>query len=312
MLKRVDYVGAKLEANSFSAPRATECTVSRETNNSRALDAMMNYGLYMKIVIQTLFNRSSVSINDEINASLLTHLELRSILIFKLVSKKLFRISLNIKIKEIPLRSAASSPAIDRNCNALTRPARPIKITKEMINALPLSYYDGPIEVISSLSNAKKVIDILAEESILGFDTETRPAFKKGEHYKPSLIQLASKDKVFIFQLHSMNMEPFKVLFENAKITKVGVGVGGDIKGLKELGSFHAAGFLEISRHKNCKVVQNKGLQSLAAFFLEVRISKNVQLSNWAKRNLTPEQIRYAATDAWISRELHMKLEDKG
>lgn len=185
-----------------------------------------------------------------------------------------------------------------------------IKISKEMINHCPLYQYTGPTTLISTLPDAVGALNTLIEEPLLGFDTETRPAFKKGESYLPSLIQLATQNRAFIFQLHSIDITPFKPLFENPKIMKVGVGIHLDLMGLKKMGQFKPQGFVDVSQHANCKMIHNKGLQALAAYFLEVRISKKQQLSNWANLNLTNPQIIYAATDAWISREVYLKLDN--
>lgn len=284
--------------------RNVENTV--ETNNPRTLNAIVNYDLFAEKVLQCLSQRYSINFTDTITSNFLFYLKPDDILTLKKVSKNLHLsyISCTTTINT-PLKSIDSNPSVKENYKY----NGPRNITKEMINKLPLYQYEGPtIEVISSLTNAQKAISILTNESILGFDTETRPAFKKGEHYPPSLIQIASKDRVYIFQLHSITLEPFKPLLENENIIKTGIGIKDDIIGLKRLGTFNPSGFIEISRLESCKMIKNKGLRALAAALFGVRISKNAQMSNWAKPNLTDAQIKYAATDAWISRQIYMKL----
>lgn len=185
----------------------------------------------------------------------------------------------------------------------------PKGITKEVINKLPLYRYEGAIKVISSMHDAANAIQELKKENILGFDIESQPSFKRGIIHPPALIQLASKDVVFIFQLHELkDMNIFSSLFENSTIYKAGVGINDDLLRLKRFGPFNESGFIEIAKITDQLVISNKGLRGLAAYLLGVRISKNMQLSNWGQKELTHAQITYAATDAWISREIYLKL----
>lgn len=185
----------------------------------------------------------------------------------------------------------------------------PKGIAKDMINKLPLYRYEGPVEVVSSPKDVARAVKILEKENLLGFDTESQPSFKRGVTHLPSLIQLAAKDIVFIFQLHLIGgMSLFAPLFESDQIIKAGVGINDDLVRLKKMESFNEAGFVEISRITDRLVISNKGLRGLAGYLLGVRISKNMQLSNWGQMELTHAQVVYAATDAWISREIYVKL----
>ena len=105
----------------------------------------------------------------------------------------------------------------------------PKKLKKDEINALPLKYYQGKIHLISSQDRSIEVCKNLINESVLGFDTETRPAFRKGEHYLPSLVQLAGENAVFIFQLEKTGMEPLKQILSNKNIIKCGVAINYDL-----------------------------------------------------------------------------------
>ena len=144
--------------------------------------------------------------------------------------------------------------------------------------------------------------------TILGFDTETRPSFKKGEHYPTSLVQLASESSVYLFRLKkARHVQALRPLFESEHIIKTGVAIHDDLKALQKLCPFTAAGFVEITQLTTKLGYQSKGLRALAALLLGGRISKAAQVSNWARRELEPKQITYAATDAWISRELYLQ-----
>lgn len=308
MQKVTSKVQQQTNLKNPSPLRNVEDTISSQVDSSRASDAKRQYGLYMRAIMETLSRRSLAGVHNKVAFEFLSYLDLRSIVIFKLVSKELFYLSFVIDKIDAPVRPKQSNLAVGRKCKNFT-PL--ITVTKEMIMQRPLGYYNGPITLVSSPSDIMQAVNVLTKETLLGFDVESRPAFKKGESYPPSLIQLAGEKIVFIFQLHLTNIEPFKALFENNNIKKVGVGINGDVRQLRKLGSFKPSSFVEISNHTGCKNIHNKGLQALAAFLLDVQISKTkkVQLSNWANLNLTPTQITYAATDAWISREIYKKLE---
>lgn len=182
-------------------------------------------------------------------------------------------------------------------------------IAREFINKLPLYRYEGTIKVIFSKADVAHAIKDLERESILGFDTESQPSFRRGVTYPPALVQLAGQETVYIFQLHLMeDMKAFAPLFENSKVIKAGVGINDDLLRLKKVASFNESGFSEITKMADQLVILNKGLRGLAAYLLGVRISKNMQLSNWSQKALTHAQIVYAATDAWISRKIYMRL----
>ena len=113
------------------------------------------------------------------------------------------------------------------------------KLEKQEINALPLKTYDGKICVINTLQDVKPSCDLLQKENILGFDTETRPAFHKGVHYAPSIIQLAGKKSVFMFQLHQVGFcNPMKQLLSNRNILKWGVAINHDFSEVNMLRNF--------------------------------------------------------------------------
>lgn len=183
------------------------------------------------------------------------------------------------------------------------------RMTKEEINTFPIRRWDGPVHVISSEREVSGAVTILSREPVLGFDTETRPAFKKGQKYLPSLLQLAGENMVYLFQLNHVGLpEPLIHLLANSGIIKTGVSLGYDLRELKKIAPFEHAGFVGLGKMSKDKGIKNHGLRGLAAVVLELRISKSAQTSNWARAELSPSQIRYAATDAWVGRELYLKL----
>lgn len=188
-----------------------------------------------------------------------------------------------------------------------------LRIDKDFISALPLMQYEGKIVLVENEKTAKKAVQALSREKILGFDTETRPCFRKGAGYMVSLVQLCGKKCAYLFRLDYCGGVPVLFsLFENPNILKVGVAVKDDVHHLKVRAPFDDAGFVDASKYTRAARIENTGLRALTAHFLGGRISKAAQVSNWAAKVLSPQQIVYAATDAWVSRELFLKLQKLG
>lgn len=187
----------------------------------------------------------------------------------------------------------------------------PSTISKEEINALHLRRYEGPVEIVRDDAACSAAIRKLKKEKVLGFDTETRPSFKKGQSYQPSLVQLGASDCVYIFQLRKLTKRRnlFRLLANN-KLLKAGVATQFDVRQLQEIEAFEPAGFVNLETLTDELGIKNNGLRSLTALVLGFRVSKGEQRSNWSRVNLTPAQVRYAATDAWVSREIYLRLEE--
>ncbi len=182
-----------------------------------------------------------------------------------------------------------------------------IQITKEAINALPLTAFAGPVSVIRSDRQLPAALQEMRGETILGFDTESRPSFRKGDNYPVALLQLGGANHVWLFQLLKLtDLAPLWRVLSNPRIIKAGVAIQDDIRKLQELRPFKPGGFVEISHFTQRAGILNTGLRSLAALLLHTRISKRAQVTNWARSELTKAQVQYAATDAWVSRELYL------
>ena len=187
------------------------------------------------------------------------------------------------------------------------------RMTKEEINSLPIRAYEGKIKIVRTEAELDHALDELKEENLLGFDTETRPNFKKGQNNKPSLIQLAGENTVYIFQLQHLKFPVgLRELLANEKIIKTGVAIDYDLMQLQRLGTFIEGGFAGLSRMAKNAGIKNHGLRGLAAVLLGFRISKGAQRSNWGNETLTRKQIIYAATDAWIGRDIFLRLQEMG
>ena len=184
-------------------------------------------------------------------------------------------------------------------------------ITKEEINELPMARFAGPIQLITTKEGCLKAVDALAKAPVLGFDTETRPSFKKGEFHHVCLLQLSTNDEAFLFRLNHCGLGPELMdLLADSTIEKAGVAIRDDLKALRKLNEFTPGGFTEIADLAKAMGIKQLGLRSLAAMMLDLRVSKKFKVTNWEQKRLNEDQLRYAATDAWIGYQLFYKFQE--
>ncbi len=184
-------------------------------------------------------------------------------------------------------------------------------IDKKDINQLPITHFPGEIIVVDTMVGFNQVISDIKKQHLLGFDTESRPAFKKGVKNKLALLQLASDKRAWLFRLNKIGLPGELVeLLENQAIHKVGVAIRDDLVKLKELKSFRPGGFIELADYSNRFDIIDNGLRKLAANILQVKISKSQQLSNWEADKYSNSQLLYAATDAWACYRMYKRLKD--
>ncbi|WP_430816279.1 3'-5' exonuclease [Carboxylicivirga sp. RSCT41] len=182
-------------------------------------------------------------------------------------------------------------------------------ISKEELSQLPLKHFEGPVDVVEDENAVNNLVKELEQHAIIGFDTETKPSFRKGKINQVSLLQLASPDKVYLFRLNKTGFHPALInLLSNPEIKKIGVGIRDDIKGLNRITEFESAGFVEIQDHVKRVGIEDTSLKKLAGLVLNFRVSKRQRLSNWEAPHLTEGQVLYAATDAWVALELYYNL----
>ena len=185
------------------------------------------------------------------------------------------------------------------------------KIKPEEIEKLDLASFNGETHIIDSLDKEfDNAIRYLKNKNIIGFDTETRPCFSPNQpKYGTALLQLSGAEKAFLFRINKIGMQPklCRILADN-KIIKVGAAVADDIKGLQKYQNFKPGGFGDLQKIVGDYGIKDKSVKKMSAIILGVRISKTQQLSNWEAENLSEPQQRYAATDAWICREMYKKL----
>lgn len=189
----------------------------------------------------------------------------------------------------------------------------PPTISNQDINELELSQYDGKVEIITTAAKLDKAIGSLSRHKVVGFDTETKPSFRRGVKNDVALIQLAIEKKVWLIRVQDTGMTDALVGFlsDPAK-KKIGVALRDDIKDLQLLRKFTPGGFVELNQLVKKIGIESNGLRKLTAIILGFRISKSAQTSNWENDILTDKQISYAATDAWVCIRMYNELNKKG
>lgn len=184
-------------------------------------------------------------------------------------------------------------------------------ITPEELEKLEFASFPGKIQVIDSVgAEFNRAIAYLRSQKIIGFDTETRPCFGPNQpRYGVSLLQLSGPGKAYLFRLKSMGMHRRLCnLLSDKRIIKVGAAIHDDIRGLQKLHEFKADGFVDLQKIVADYGIRDKSVKKMTAIILGFRISKTQQLSNWEAEELSESQCKYAATDAWVCREMYIKL----
>lgn len=190
------------------------------------------------------------------------------------------------------------------------------KIDKRSISNLPKVLFPGRIVVVTTENDADKAVDFLLAQPILGVDTETRPAFKKGINHKVALLQVATHDICFLFRLNYTGITTSILkLLEDTTVPKIGLSLHDDIMSMHRRADFRPGNFIDLQKHVGEIGIEDLSLQKLYANFFGQKISKAQRLSNWEADILTQQQKNYAATDAWACIMLYeelQKLEDTG
>ena len=186
-------------------------------------------------------------------------------------------------------------------------------ISREDMAKLPIRRYEGRICLVATPDDLEEARADLEQESIVGFDTETRPAFKKGESHLPALVQVATARAVYLFQLRRTEVHPLLAgLLSDPRTLKAGVSLADDLRALKKVFPFEEKNMLDLGQVARRSGFEQTGVRNLAGILLGLRIPKGTKTSNWAARELSPAQITYAATDAWACRELTLRFQSLG
>ena len=182
-------------------------------------------------------------------------------------------------------------------------------ISVEELSECELSWFKGEIVLVDELKTFYEVFPRLLGEKLLGFDTETRPTFKKGKKNKVSLIQLSTDSLACLFRINKLGLPDELIsLLSDPGVIKAGVAVHDDIRFLKGVKKFEPSGFVDLQSFVKDFGIQSSGLKKLSAIVLGFRISKRQQVTDWEAIQLTEAQEIYAATDAWVCHQIYSKL----
>ncbi|GFK95245.1 Ribonuclease D [Fundidesulfovibrio magnetotacticus] len=185
----------------------------------------------------------------------------------------------------------------------------PRAMPPEELACLPRASFLGDILVAETPQETLDALQRLANDRVLGFDTETRPTFKRGVCYNPSLIQLAGENVVVLVRAGGFGAwEALAEILGDRKVIKAGVAVRDDLAALAKIGPVTPKAFEDVGEWARRVGWPVTGLRNLAAALLGVRVSKKARLTNWEAKALSPAQVTYAATDAWVSRKLFLAM----
>ncbi len=183
------------------------------------------------------------------------------------------------------------------------------EIGKEEINKLDVHQFEGKINVVDNKNDFDRAMSELSKYDVLGFDTETKPVFKKGVKHKIALIQISNTHQSWLFRINMIGFPgQLKALLEDESIMKIGAGLPDDMRKMRELGELYPAGFLDLQKYVEAFNIESKSLKKIVAIVMGYKISKSQQMSNWESPELSEMQQRYAATDAWVCLEVYHKL----
>ncbi len=182
-------------------------------------------------------------------------------------------------------------------------------LTNDEINDLPLYQFDGGIFVIDTFDKLDYFLPLIQEHKILGFDTETKPAFKKGIINPVSLLQLTSSTQAFLIRINRIGFpDEIKNILSDKRVKKIGLAIKDDIKILRNIREFEPNSFIDLQDYVEDFGIEAKSLKKISAIVLDKRISKSQQVTNWEREELSEAQQVYAATDAWACLQVHKKL----
>ena len=183
------------------------------------------------------------------------------------------------------------------------------KISNEQTALLPAVEFRGEIRIVEHERDIAAACKTLAEQPVIGFDTETRPSFRPGVTFRVSLLQLSTPQLCFLFRLNKIPLaKPILQVLESQEILKIGADVAGDLRSLRQIRHFRDAGFVDLQTIAPQWGIGEKSLRKLSAIVLGRRVSKAQRLSNWEAATLTDKQQLYAATDAWVCTRIYEQL----
>lgn len=183
------------------------------------------------------------------------------------------------------------------------------KISKEEVNELPIVIFEGEVKVIDHDDKVSEAIQMLRQHNMVGIDTETRPSFKKGLLHKVSLLQISTEDICFLFRLNKIVFpKELGAFLSDKSVKKIGLALKDDFNGLNKHLRFKPENIVDLQSIVKSYGILELGLQKIFAIVFNQKISKSQRLTNWESPELTEQQQRYAATDAWAALMIYKQL----
>ena len=185
-----------------------------------------------------------------------------------------------------------------------------VSIEKQTVNQMPLVNFPGYIHVIDAIPQVKSAVHVLRSVELIGFDTETRPCFKRGERHNVALLQLSTLSNAYLFRVNKIGIpQPLKDLLEDKDCVKIGLSTSDDFHQLTRVSDIEPQGFIEIQQLVKQYHITDMSLQKIYAILFQEKISKSQQLTNWEAPSLSDSQQRYAAIDAWACLRIYNHLQ---
>lgn len=188
-----------------------------------------------------------------------------------------------------------------------------LSISKAEVAELPQEVFKGKIVVIDHKSKIQRAITDLMKHTELGFDTETKPAFKRGEVHKVALMQLSTMDTCYLFRLNKIGYpDELDEIICNPEIKKIGLSLRDDFAAIRKRSEKKPQNFVDLQSFVDEYGIDDNGLQRIYAILFGKKISKSQRLSNWEANYLTQSQKSYAAIDAWACLRIYNYLIENG
>ncbi|MDD2286570.1 MAG: 3'-5' exonuclease domain-containing protein 2 [Paludibacter sp.] len=183
------------------------------------------------------------------------------------------------------------------------------KISKEEVNELPIVVFEGKVRVVDSEDKVTDAMAVLCQQQVVGVDTETKPSFKKGLLHKVALLQISTEDQCFLFRLNKISFpKELGDFLSDKSVKKIGLALKDDFNGLNKLHRFKPENIVDLQSIVKSYGILELGLQKIFAIVFNQKISKSQRLTNWESPELTEQQQRYAATDAWAALMIYKQL----
>lgn len=208
-------------------------------------------------------------------------------------------------------------PAGDPLLTPYTKPTAPaespdfkISISKDQLKNMPTISYTDKITLVDTEAKLSAAIAELRKSKVVGFDTETKPSFKKGVSNNVALMQIYNGERCYLIRINKTGLTDELIdWLSDPSLIKVGLSLKDDFHQLHKRREFNPHGFVELQIMVRDFGINDASLQKIYGIVFGKRISKSQRLTNWEAPELTPAQQRYAALDAKACLEIYTALE---